>query len=289
MVRFYRKTLGAATKKWLLLLPGVGILLQNASCTEKSVAPVHTEGKSAITVSVPNTGGGITEANLTFSTNAPVSARTFVPYEYQPALEETDLAVVWSLQEAPDGMTIEESGGLIRWTPEEQDGGSEVNFSVVATTIDASSMTGVQEATVTVAAEWWKCAPSETLPDFEFLSPETGDTFYVGDTMHLQICVRNEDVSLDQASIAFSPDLGVSEKIIQNTHSSDDYFIDHHWIWVITETVGDVFNSISTVGDKCVLKVWQYSVPENSANSGVFTIAKRSNSVSARRRTLVLQ
>lgn len=271
------------------MLPTILALLLHTYCTRDSVNSNGAREQSLITVSSPQNQSAPSEATLSFSTTPPALARAFIPYEYQPALEESDIAVTWSLGEAPTGMTINEAGGSVHWTPSEEEGGSLITATIVATASGDPSIKGVQELTVSVESQWWNCDPSETLPDFEFLAPETGDTFFVGDTMHLQICVRNDEVSLDQASIAFSPDLGVSESVIQNTHSSNDFFIDHHWIWVITETVGDVFDSFSTVSDRCALKVWQYSVPENSANSGVFTIAKRSSSVSARSRTLVLQ
>ncbi len=283
------RTVFLATSRKLVVLPAILALLLHTYCTRDSVNSSGAQGQSLITVSSPQNQSVPSEASFSFLTTPPAFARTFIPYEYQPALEESDVAVTWSLEDAPAGMTINEAGGFVRWTPSDEQGGSEITTTIIATASSDPSLTGIQELTISIESQWWNCDPSETLPDFEFLAPSAGDTFYVGDTVHLQICVRNDDISLAQASVFFSPDLGVTQANILNSHRADKYFIDHHWIWVITDTVGDAFTSFPAVSDKCTFRVAQYSVPQNSATSGIFTIAQRSSSVSARRRTLRLQ
>lgn len=108
-------------------------------------------------------------------------------------------------------------------------------------------------------------------PDIVLISPNGGETFHVGDTLHVRWSA-NLDV-ITSALLQISFDLG--ENYFALNTDSAIYADDSDWgnyVWVIPSEVMDGQTPVSTLSDQCLVMVSDYQVTMTDQSLNTFTI-----------------
>jgi len=127
-----------------------------------------------------------------FTTEPPLEATVAAPYAYDPMVV-ADGAVTWTAPTAPDGLSIEESTGAVRWTPSsdqtgpqtvtiratEVEGGLSTDQSFVVTVADTGGpavITSMPPGMVYEGELWTYAATAAGAPTIEWdvVAPSTG-------------------------------------------------------------------------------------------------------------------
>lgn len=137
------------------------------------------EGSVAVTVTAMNLAGSdsqsfdldvVVSAGPVFTTTPPAEASVGAEYAYDPAVVANG-SVTWSAPTAPEGMTIDETSGAVRWTPNagqvgshdvtiratEDDGGASADQSFTVTVDEGGGPAVITSAppTLVVQGETW--------------------------------------------------------------------------------------------------------------------------------------
>jgi len=105
------------------------------------------------------------------------------------------------------------------------------------------------------------------------LAPNGGETFHVGDTMHVRWSADTSRVGAVNIELSF--DAGSTWNLLTSSHSvfvTDSTWGDYRW--VVPESLATVSGMVSTLSAECLVRVWNYvgHSPQDESNT-VFTIA----------------